>query len=133
MIGGVGLAVTKDPERFQRLYQTSPRFRRLMTMVEHAFKYSDLAVLEAYIDLFDPGFWLRHAARRSDEPRVEEPLELAAVMERRRCMSASSASARSSATTWRSRRRFASTAGAPATPAPSRSRWTPPRATVRTS
>ena len=26
VIGGVGLAVTKDPERFQRLYQTSPRF-----------------------------------------------------------------------------------------------------------
>ena len=51
-------------------------------MVEHAFKYSDLAVLEAYIDLFDPGFWLRQAARRSDEPRAEELLELAAVMER---------------------------------------------------
>ncbi len=81
VIGGVGRAVTKDPERFQRLYQTSPRFRRLMTMVEHAFKYSDLAVLEAYIDLFDPGFWLRLAAR-SDEPRVEELLELAVVMER---------------------------------------------------
>ncbi len=82
VIGGVGQAVTKDPERFQRLYKTSPRFRRLMTMVEHAFKYSDLAVLEAYIDLFDPGFWLRQAARRSDEPRAEELLELAAVMER---------------------------------------------------
>jgi phosphoenolpyruvate carboxylase len=82
VIGGVGQAVTKDPERFQRLYETSPRFRRLMTMVEHAFKYSDLAVLEAYIDLFDPGFWLMHAARRSDEPRAEELLYLAGVMER---------------------------------------------------
>jgi phosphoenolpyruvate carboxylase len=82
VIGGVGQAVTKDPERFQRLYQTSPRFRRLMTMVEHAFKYSDLAVLEAYIDLFDPGFWLMHAARRSDDPRAEQLLYLAGVMER---------------------------------------------------
>jgi phosphoenolpyruvate carboxylase len=82
VIGGVGQAVSKDPERFQRLYTTSPRFRRLMTLVEHAFKYSDLAVLEAYIDLFDPGFWLRQAARRSDEARAEELLELAAVMER---------------------------------------------------
>jgi phosphoenolpyruvate carboxylase len=82
VIGGVGQAVTKDPEHFQRLYERSPRFRRLMTMVEHAFKYSDLAVLEAYIDLFDPGFWLMHAARRSDEPRAAELLELAAVMER---------------------------------------------------
>ena len=81
VIGGLGQAVTKDPEGFQRLYETSPRFRRLMTMVEHAFKYSDLAVLEAYIDLFDPGFWLVQAAR-SDGPRAEELLELAAVMER---------------------------------------------------
>jgi phosphoenolpyruvate carboxylase len=81
VIGGVGQAVTKDPERFQRLYEDSPRFRRLMTMVEHAFKYSDLAVLAAYIDLFDPGHWLV-LARRSEGARAEELLELAGVMER---------------------------------------------------
>jgi phosphoenolpyruvate carboxylase len=81
VIGGVGQAVTKDPERFQRLYETSPRFRRLMTMVEHAFKYSDLAVLAAYIDLFDPGYWLV-LARRSEGIRAEELLDLAGVMER---------------------------------------------------
>ena len=81
-IGGVGQAVTKDPERFQRLYQDSPRFRRLMTMVEHAFKYSDLTVLKAYIDLFDPGLWLVRAARRGEGTRAEELQALAAVMER---------------------------------------------------
>jgi phosphoenolpyruvate carboxylase len=81
-IGGVGQAVTKDPERFQRLYQDSPRFRRLMTMVEHAFKYSDLTVLKAYIDLFDPGLWLLLAAERDEGPRAEELQALAAVMER---------------------------------------------------
>ncbi len=81
-IGGVGQAVTKDPERFQRLYQESPRFRRLMTMVEHAFKYSDLTVLRAYIDLFDPAPWLLRAARRGEGTRAEELQALAAVMER---------------------------------------------------
>ncbi len=81
-IGGVGQAVTKDPERFQRLYQDSPRFRRLMTMVEHAFKYSDLTVLRAYIDLFDPGFWLLLAAQHGEGTRAEELQALAAVMER---------------------------------------------------
>ncbi|HEX5794337.1 MAG TPA: phosphoenolpyruvate carboxylase, partial [Geminicoccaceae bacterium] len=81
-IGGVGQAVAKDPERFQRLYQESPRFRRLMTMVEHAFKYSDLAVLKAYIDLFDPGLWLLRAAQRGEGMRAEELQELAVVMER---------------------------------------------------
>jgi phosphoenolpyruvate carboxylase len=82
VIGGLGRAVAKDPERFQRLYATSARFRRLMNMVEHAFKYSDLNVLKAYIDLFDPGFWLAQAARRRDGSRAEQLLELAAVMER---------------------------------------------------
>ena len=81
-IGGVGQAVAKDPERFQRLYQDSPRFRRLMTMVEHAFKFSDLAVLKAYIDLFDPGLWLLRAAQRGEGMRAEELQELATVMER---------------------------------------------------
>ena len=81
-IGGLGQAVAKDPERFQRLYQDSPRFRRLMTMVEHAFKYSDLAVLKAYIDLFDPGLWLLRAAQRGEGVRAEELQELATVMER---------------------------------------------------
>jgi phosphoenolpyruvate carboxylase len=81
-IGGVGQAVTKNPERFQRLYQDSPRFRRLMAMVEHAFKYSDLTVLKAYIDLFDPGLWLLRAARRGEGTRAEELQALAAVMER---------------------------------------------------
>jgi phosphoenolpyruvate carboxylase len=81
-IGGVGQAVTKDPERFQRLYQDSPRFRRLMTMVEHAFKYSDLTVLKAYIDLLDPGLWLLLAAQQGEGARAEELQALAAVMER---------------------------------------------------
>lgn len=82
VIGGVGQAVAKDPERFQRLYEDSPRFRRLMTMVEHAFKYSDLAVLEAYIDLFDPAMWLRRASRRGEGRRAEELVRLADAMER---------------------------------------------------
>ena len=81
-IGGVGQAVAKDPERFQRLYETSDRFRRLMTMVEHAFKYSDLTVLKAYVDVFDPGLWLMRAARRGEGVRAEELQALAGVMER---------------------------------------------------
>jgi phosphoenolpyruvate carboxylase len=81
-IGGVGQAVAKDPARFQRLYEDSARFRRLMTMVEHAFKYSDLAVLKAYIDLFDPGLWLIQVARDEDEARTEALTRIAAIMER---------------------------------------------------
>ncbi len=70
-IGGVGQAVDKDPQTFQRLYRESPRFRRLMTMVEHAFKFTDPDVLEAYVDLFDPGSWLRLAQLEKDPMREE--------------------------------------------------------------
>ncbi|MDX1541111.1 MAG: phosphoenolpyruvate carboxylase, partial [Geminicoccaceae bacterium] len=81
-IGGLGVAVRRDPEHFQRLYEESPRFRRLMTMVEHAFKYSDLVVLRAYADLFDPGLWLARARRRGDGPRAEELIMIASAVER---------------------------------------------------
>ncbi len=85
-IGGVGLAVAKDPVRFQRLYDESPRFRRLMTMVEHAFKFSDLAVLKAYIDQFDPGLWLIQVARgvgdSEAQTRIGEVMEATGLHER---------------------------------------------------
>lgn len=74
-IGGVGQAVDKDPTTFQWLYRESPRFRRLMTMVEHAFKFTDPDVVVAYLDLFDPGDWLRLAQLEKDPVR-EESLRL---------------------------------------------------------
>ncbi|WP_119459474.1 phosphoenolpyruvate carboxylase [Rhodospirillaceae bacterium SYSU D60014] len=70
-IGGVGQAVKKDPERFQRLYRESPRFRRLFAMVEWALEFSDLDVLKAYIDILDPGLWLQQAAHQSGVGRTE--------------------------------------------------------------
>ena len=71
-IGGVGEAVAKDPERFHALYRESPRFRRLVTMVEHAFKFTDLDVVKAYVDLFDPEPWLRRAAVAVEQTEQEE-------------------------------------------------------------
>ena len=72
----------KIPSASSGCIRTLPRFRRLMTMVEHAFKYSDLAVFKAYIDLFDPGLWLLRAAQRGEGVRAEELEGLATVMER---------------------------------------------------
>ena len=65
-IGGLGQAVDKNPERFHTLYRESPRFRRLLGMVEHAFMFTDLDVVQAYVDLFDPGVWLRRAQVERD-------------------------------------------------------------------
>ena len=80
-IGGVGQAVTKDPERFQRLYADSPRFRRLMNMVEHAFKWSDLNVTRAYVALLDPGLWLMRAGRREGSRRALELRKVSDALE----------------------------------------------------
>jgi phosphoenolpyruvate carboxylase len=81
-IGGVGEAVAKNPESFQRLYEESPRFRRLMRVVEHAFKFSDLVVLKAYVELFDTGFWLSRAGSRGEGRQAEALIQLADVMDR---------------------------------------------------
>ena len=81
-IGGVGQAVDKDPEWFHELYRTSPRFRRLMSMVEHAFKFTDLDVVKAYIDLFDPEVWLRRGQLEKSEQRQEELLMVADFVEK---------------------------------------------------
>jgi phosphoenolpyruvate carboxylase len=81
-IGGVGEAVAKDPDRFLRLYRESPRFRRLITMVEHAFKFTDLEVMKAYVDLFDPEPWLRRAAAAIEQSEQEELRTVADYLER---------------------------------------------------
>ncbi|WP_051329174.1 phosphoenolpyruvate carboxylase [Geminicoccus roseus] len=83
-IGGVGRAIDKDPETFHRLYAESPRFRRMLGMVEHAFKWTDLEVVKAYIDLYDPGTWLARAQSHDDDARIEELREVAGVFERMR-------------------------------------------------
>lgn len=81
--GGVGRAIAKDPAGFARMYRESDRFRRLLTMVEHAFKFTDLRVTRAYIDLWDAGAWLALSACRTDlahadnARRVADQVELA--------------------------------------------------------
>jgi phosphoenolpyruvate carboxylase len=81
-IGGLGRAIAKDPDRFQELYRESPRFRSLMRMVEHAFMFTDLDVVKALVDRFDPGFWLARAAAARDPATVEELRAVADHIER---------------------------------------------------
>lgn len=83
-IGGVGRAIAKDPEAFHRLYAESPRFRRLLGMVEHAFKWTDLEVVKAYIDLYDPGLWLARAQSHDDDAQIEGLREVAGIFEQMR-------------------------------------------------
>lgn len=77
-VGGVGEAIARDPERFQRVYKASPRLRRLLGMVEWALEFTDLEALKSYIDLYDPGQWLSRAAQVKD---ADEAQGLRAVAE----------------------------------------------------
>ncbi|MCB9960318.1 MAG: phosphoenolpyruvate carboxylase [Rhodospirillaceae bacterium] len=66
-LGGLGAAVDKDPERFRMLYDTSERFRRVMGIGEFAVAVSDPQVMEAYITVTDPAWWVRRTAAEPHE------------------------------------------------------------------
>ncbi|HVI89734.1 MAG TPA: phosphoenolpyruvate carboxylase [Dongiaceae bacterium] len=80
-VGGVGQAIMRDPERFQRAYRNSPRLRRLLGMVEWALEFSDLEALKCYIDLFDPGQWLSRAYQAKEPERAAELRKVAELLE----------------------------------------------------
>ena len=77
-VGGMGEALARDPERFQRVYRASPRLRRLLGMVEWALEFTDLEALKCYIDLYDPGQWLLRAYQAKQS---EQASDLRAVAE----------------------------------------------------
>jgi len=80
-LGGAGLAVGKDPDRFARLYRASPRFRQIFAMVEWAAAYSDPDVLRAYVDALDPAGWRREAAHVAEAAGADERLKVAEFLE----------------------------------------------------
>ena len=51
-------------------------------MVEHAFKFTDLDVVRAYLDMFDPEPWLRRAGRCATQTEQEELRTVADYLER---------------------------------------------------
>jgi phosphoenolpyruvate carboxylase len=83
-LGGVGQAIARDPERFQRLYQSSPRCRRLLGMVDWALAFTDLEAFKCYVDLFDPGQWLSRAYQAKDPERAAELRHVAEHLEEER-------------------------------------------------
>jgi len=80
-VGGVGQAIARDEDHFVRLYQSSDRLQRIMSMVDCADRLGSLAVMGAYAELFDPSFWLGRALCGNEPYRVEELRRLSQVME----------------------------------------------------
>jgi len=80
-VSGVGAAIERDPERFQRMYRTSRRFRELMGIVEYGAALSDPDALKAHISMLDPELWLRLATRADDPVAAREMRALARHLE----------------------------------------------------
>lgn len=80
-IGGVGTFLRKDPKKFDEYYSKSERFRRILDIVKYAFAYSDIEVLKAYIDCFDPGMWISWSTRTADSKRSENMKSVANLLE----------------------------------------------------
>ena len=81
-LGGIGKFIRKDQKKFLRIFDRSERFRRIMDIVQHAFAFSDIEVLKAYIDCFDPGMWLSWSTRTADSERSENMKEVANLLEK---------------------------------------------------
>jgi phosphoenolpyruvate carboxylase len=79
---GVGRAAAKDAETFATMRQRSPRFRRAMEMVGAALNDSDLQVLRAYADVFNPGMWLTCSARNCAPLHLKRARSLAELTEK---------------------------------------------------
>ena len=81
-LGGVGKFLSKNPKQFNKYYKTSNRFRRIMDMIKYAFAFSDIEVLKAYVDCYDPGMWLSWSTRTADSNRSENMKEVANLLEK---------------------------------------------------
>ncbi len=81
-IGGLGMAIGKDVDRFVEFMRGSERARGFMALVKYADDVGDLDVLLAYTRLLDPGLWLRRAAHAGSNGRQEPMKRLAALLHR---------------------------------------------------
>lgn len=66
VMGGMGTAAEREPERFRELVRGSPRLRSVLRVAAQARQKSSLSILRTYASLYDPAFWTVTAARMSD-------------------------------------------------------------------
>ena len=79
-ISGLGMAITKDQDRFNDMFQKSDRLRRFISMAAYARHLSELDRLHGYISLFDPTIWIRRSTVETNPKRVEQMQHLAHIL-----------------------------------------------------
>jgi phosphoenolpyruvate carboxylase len=80
-IGGVGEAMARDPAAAAEMHASSPRFRRMLSLIEYGRAVSRPIALTAYVETLDPGLWLARAAKTRDAHRAEAMRRTAEVLE----------------------------------------------------
>lgn len=78
---GLGAAAMRNPETFEELRISSPRFRNALALVAHALAHSDLDVLRATVETLDPGMWLDRAAHARIPGRRQVLVAVARALE----------------------------------------------------
>jgi phosphoenolpyruvate carboxylase len=66
VMGGMGTAAEREPERFKDLIEGSPRLRSVLGAAIAARRLTSLSILRTYASLYDPAFWTVTAARLKD-------------------------------------------------------------------
>ncbi|MBV9749303.1 MAG: phosphoenolpyruvate carboxylase [Acetobacteraceae bacterium] len=82
VLHGLGAACSRQPELFNELRETSPRFHRALDLVCFAAANSDLDVLRASVSLLDPGSWLDRAAHAHLPGRAQALASVARALTR---------------------------------------------------
>ncbi len=63
VMGGMGTAAEREPERFRDLVMGSARMRNVLGVAAAARSLTSLSILRTYASLYDPAFWTVTAAR----------------------------------------------------------------------
>lgn len=63
VLGGLGAAAAREPDRFSALMRQSVRMRSIFEMALTARRLTSLSILRTYASLYDPGFWTVRASR----------------------------------------------------------------------
>ncbi|MDZ7628163.1 MAG: phosphoenolpyruvate carboxylase [Parvularculaceae bacterium] len=66
VVGGVGTAAEREPDRFRDLVAGSARMRSVLGVASAARRLTSLSILRTYGSLYDPAFWTVTAARLAD-------------------------------------------------------------------
>ncbi len=79
--GGVGGALSRAPQQFAALYQSSPRLRLLAGIAEYAVTATNFDAAHAYVESLNPGLWLLRAGGAKDWQMSARYREIADLLE----------------------------------------------------